>query len=191
MCRVNSDRFGPFRVRQESAFITYALRRSLASEHIVRVVSHYENLRMAFEPKYLRIEPGDVVTWINEVDEEHNVITFPDGYPRGATAFQSPIMTRAGERFSHQFEVPGTYEYHCIPHLPMGMHGLIIVGRASRNDEFHKPSEAEMKAYRNLMLEWLGDDVEVPKREERASSLGLDSAGEPVKHEANWHQFVE
>ncbi|MEZ5935133.1 MAG: plastocyanin/azurin family copper-binding protein [Alphaproteobacteria bacterium] len=126
---------------------------------------------MMFVPKYLEIRPGDRVTWVNEADEEHNVITFPDGYPRGAEAFQSPIMTRAGDRFSHQFKIAGTYEYHCIPHLPMGMHGLVIVERVSNHDEFHQPSPAEVKAYRNLMLEWFDEgEFELPGHEERASA---------------------
>lgn len=143
----------------------------IAADHIVKIVSDYENLRMVFEPKYLTIEPGDQVTWVNQADEEHNVMTFPDGYPMGATAFQSPIMTKENEEFSHRFEVPGTYEYHCLPHLPMGMHGLIIVGRASEQGESHKPSVAEIKAYRNLMLEWFDeDDTEILEREDRAGA---------------------
>lgn len=165
----------------------FPTKRAKAAEHVVRIVSDYENLRMMFVPKYLQIEPGDRVTWINEADEEHNVITFPDGYPRGAEAFQSPIMTSAGERFSHQFKLPGTYEYHCIPHLPMGMHGLVIVERPSANEEFHEPSQAEIKAYRNLMLEWFDDDdVEMLEHEERASNMSLDlmdnSTGKITEH---------
>ncbi|NJO33827.1 MAG: hypothetical protein HC869_12470 [Rhodospirillales bacterium] len=141
-----------------------------AAEHIVRIISDYKNLRMMFVPKYLEIEPGDRVTWVNEADEEHNVITFPDGYPRGADAFRSPIMTRAGERFSHQFDVPGTYEYHCIPHLPMGMHGLVIVDRPSSHDEFHEPAPAEVKAYRDLMMQWFDEgEFELPDHRERAT----------------------
>lgn len=144
---------------------------AIAADHIVQIVSDYENLRMVFEPKFLKIEPGDRVTWVNQADEEHNVITFPDGYPKGATAFQSPIMTKAGERFSQRFDVSGTYQYHCLPHLPMGMHGLIIVERVSNHDEFHEPSQAEIKAYRNLMLEWFDDDdVEDLQRDERTNA---------------------
>ena len=142
-----------------------------AAEHVVRIVSDYENLRMTFDPKYLEIEPGDRVTWINEADEEHNVVTFPDGFPQGAKAFQSPIMTKASEQWSHNFEIVGTYEYHCIPHLPMGMHGMIVVGRHSRNSEFHQPLPEEVKAYRTLMLEWFDDDdVETIEREDRVLS---------------------
>ena len=79
-----------------------------AEEHVIRVVTDYDNLRMVFEPKHLKIKKGDRVTWINEADEEHNVITFPDGFPKGSRAFKSPIMTKAGEQFSHVFEVAGT-----------------------------------------------------------------------------------
>jgi pseudoazurin len=151
---------------------------TIAEEHVVRIVSDYENLRMVFDPKYLQIEPGDRVTWINEADEEHNVITFPDGFPRGAKAFSSPIMTSAGEQWSYRFEVPGTYEYHCIPHLPMGMHGVILVARPSTNDEFHVPSRAEIRAYRELMMEWLDDeDLDLLDRENRASMDSLDYTG--------------
>ena len=140
----------------------------IAAEHIVRVVSDHENLRMYFDPKFLQIEKGDSVTWVNEIDEEHNVVAFPDGYPRGAQALQSPIMTKAGETWTHTFSVSGTYEYHCVPHLPMGMHGLIVVDRLSRNDEFHEPSEAEVAAYRTLLLNWFeDDDIEDLDLEER------------------------
>lgn len=149
-----------------------------AEEHIVRIVSDYDNLRMVFAPKHLQIEPGDRVTWINEADEEHNVITFPDGFPKGAMAFQSQIMTRAGDQWSYRFEIPGTYEYHCIPHLPMGMHGMIVVGRLSTNDEFHVPSREEITAYRTLMMEWLDEeDLDLLDRENRASMGNLDFTG--------------
>lgn len=147
-----------------------------AAEHIVRIVSDYENLRMIFEPKILIIQPGDTVSWVNEADEEHNVISYPDGYPRGAIPIQSPILTKAGERFSHMFSETGTYEYHCIPHLPMGMHGVIIVGQPSKNDEFHEPSTQEIRNYRDLIREWFDEeDLEILEREERASFPHVDA----------------
>jgi pseudoazurin len=142
-----------------------------AEEHTVRVVSDYDNLRMMFAPKYLEVEPGDGVTWVNEADEEHNVITFPDGYPKGSEAVESPIMTTAGQRWSFRFKQPGTYEYHCIPHLPMGMHGVVIVGRPSANDEFHEPSPSEVRRYRTLLLEWFdSDEFDMLDRDERANA---------------------
>ncbi len=147
----------------------------MAAEHVVRIVTDYEVPSMTFVPRSLTIEPGDVVTWVNEIDEEHNVVTFPDGYPRGAEAFQSPLMKRAGERFSHRFDVPGTYEYHCMPHLPMTMQGIIVVGQPSSADASHQPSTAEIDAYRNLMLAWFDeDDILMLERQERMRAADLD-----------------
>lgn len=138
----------------------------LAAEHVVRIVSDYKNVRMIFEPRHLRIQPGDTVTWVNEVAEEHNVITYPDGYPKGAIAMRSPIMENAEEAWSYTFKVEGTYEYHCMPHLPMGMRGIVEVGRPSGNDEINIPTADETLAYRELLLTWFDDDeiADVTKR---------------------------
>jgi len=160
---------------------------SKAAEHIVNIVSDYENLRMVFEPKKLKIKPGDTVTWINEANEEHNVVSYPDGYPRGGHPLQSHTLTHSGERFSQQFNVPGTYEYHCIPHLPMGMHGVVIVGRPSDSDEFNKPSLKEMNTYRNLIQEWFDEeDIETLEREERANAAEVDVANAICRASRPW-----
>ena len=133
-------------------------------EHVVKIVSDYKNLRMYFDPKYLTINPGDTVTWVNQADEEHNMLTFPDGFPRGANAFQSPLLTKKGERWSHTFNVAGTYEYHCLPHLPMGMHGVVVAGRPSKSSEFHTPTPVEVTRYRRQMQEYFDED-EMPYRD--------------------------
>ncbi|MGI9505111.1 MAG: plastocyanin/azurin family copper-binding protein [Geminicoccaceae bacterium] len=147
----------------------------MAAEHVVRIVTDYEAPSMTFAPKVLKIEPGDRVTWVNEIDEEHNVVTFPDGFPRDAEAFQSPLMKRAGECFSYRFDVPGTYEYHCMPHLPMNMQGIITVGQPSNADASHQPSTTEIDAYRDLMLEWFDeDDITMLERQGRMRDAGLD-----------------
>ncbi len=144
------------------------------SNHVVSVVTGYAGGRMYFEPKVLHVNPGDTVTWINRSAEEHNVITFPDGYPQGAAAFQSPLFEKAGDEWSVTLTVAGTYEYHCLPHLPMGMHGTVIVGKPSAQEEFHVPSAAEVAAYRDQMLEWFDDEEEANyrPREERDSPAG-------------------
>ena len=129
-----------------------------AAEHVVRIVTDYDNLRMAFEPATITVNAGDTVVWVNENAEEHNVITYPGGYPVGASAFQSPFLTEAGETFRHRFEVNGSYQYHCMPHLLMGMRGEVIVGERSAQDEFHSPSREEIVAYRKQLLEWFDED---------------------------------
>jgi pseudoazurin len=140
--------------------------------YVVNVVTDYAGGRMYFEPKVLHINPGDTVTWINKIAEEHNVITFPDGYPKGASSFHSPLFEKAGDQWSATFTVEGTYEYHCLPHLPMGMHGMVIVGEPSAQADFHVPSAAEVAEYRNRMLEWFEDEEEAKyePREQRDNS---------------------
>ncbi|MGB0632182.1 MAG: cupredoxin domain-containing protein [Alphaproteobacteria bacterium] len=126
--------------------------------HTIEVVSDYDNLRMIFKPKRLDIQPGDTVTWENMAAEEHNVFSYPDGFPKGGKAMQSHYMQKKGEKWSFKFDVPGTYEYHCIPHLPMGMHGKVVVGQASKADDFHVPSAEEMKKYSAMLREYFDDD---------------------------------
>ena len=151
---------------------------AVAEEHVIKIVSDYDNLRMAFEPKLITIKPGDTVTWVNQVEEEHNVVTYPDGFPNGATALRSPIMQKKGEKWSYTFKVRGTYDYHCIPHLPMGMHGQVIVGRPSTVSEYHKPSRDEVNAYR-LQLEKYFDDDEFkykPRSKRKKTAQHSDGA---------------
>lgn len=124
----------------------------------VRIISDYQNMRFAFLPEVLEIQSGDTVTWINEVAEEHNVISYPGGFPDGADPFQSPYLQNAGETFSHTFTFAGTYQYHCLPHLLMGMKGEIVVDRRSIAGEFHKPNRDEIMVYRSKLLEWFDED---------------------------------
>lgn len=129
-----------------------------AETHIVHIVSDYENLRFVFEPASLTIAPGDTVTWVNDADEEHNVIAYPGGFPRGASSFQSRYLTAAGETYSMTFDVPGTYQYHCLPHLLMGMKGEVVVGTRSAQNEFHTPTRSEILTYRAQLLEWFDEE---------------------------------
>lgn len=129
-----------------------------AKVHVVRIISNQDNMQMSFDPKSLRIERGDTVMWVNEENEEHNMVTYPDGFPEGAQGFRSPYLRQKGETWSHEFIADGTYEYHCVPHLLLGMRGLVTVTRPSRADEFHRPTRDEMKQYRNLILEYHNDD---------------------------------
>lgn len=129
-----------------------------AAEHVVTIVTDYDNLRFAFEPQTIVIAKGDTVVWRNDVNEEHNVITYPGGFPKGAEGFQSPFLYEAGETYSHTFEVAGTYQYHCLPHLLMGMRAEIVVEERTAIDGFHEPSRDQVLAYRTQLLEWFDED---------------------------------
>ena len=127
-------------------------------EHIVRVITDYDNLRLYFSPKTIVIAPGDTVTWVNEVEEDHNMVAYPDGYPKRGKGFASPVLKKKGEKWSQTFLAEGTYEYHCIPHLLLGMHGSVIVGRSSRTQEFHEPDAKEVAVYRRRLFEFFSED---------------------------------
>ena len=123
-------------------------------EHIVKVFSDLDTFEMYFAPKTLHIRSGDTVTWVNQATMDHNIITYPDGYPEGAQPIRSPYLSKTGDSWSYTFDAPGSYEYHCLPHVTFGMHGFIVVDRPSHEGEFHRPSKAEVAAYRQLLLEF-------------------------------------
>lgn len=152
-------------------------------EHIVKVVSDLENVRMYFEPRNLIIQPGDTVTWVNMDEVDHNVITYPDGYPKGAERIESPDLSKKGERWSYTFGVEGTYEYHCMPHIVMSMIGTVVVGRRSTENEFHEPSGVEIAEYRKLMREYFdAEEADFQPRAMRAKHPGNNTAASMAPH---------
>lgn len=150
--------------------------------HIVRVVSDYHNLRMYFEPKRIVVQPGDTVTWVNEASEDHDIVSYPDGYPKGAKPLSSPFLKKKNERWSHTFEIKGTYEYHCIPHLPMGMHGVVIVSRPSQASEFHVPTALEMKRYAKRLREFFDEEEFKYRPRNKRSAMKKDAAPKASRH---------
>jgi plastocyanin len=137
-------------------------------EHIVKVISNYDNLRMYFKPKMLIVNPGDTVTWVNLAEEDHNVLSYPDGFPKGAMSMKSPYLAKKGEKWSFTFTKKGSYQYHCIPHLPMGMHGNVVVSEFSKDEDFHIPTAKELAAYRDHLREYFdSDDFQYKSRDQR------------------------
>ena len=74
----------------------------------VRVVDN------AFEPEHLEVAAGDAVTWTWEGRAAHDV---------EGDGFASEVQDSG--TFSHTFEEPGTYAYHC--NLHGGMTGTVTV----------------------------------------------------------------
>jgi plastocyanin len=73
--------------------------------------------RYAFPADPITVSAGRTVVWVNADPVEHTV-TF-DGTEPG-----SPVVPPNGT-FSHRFDKPGTYTYHCTPH-PF-MKGVVVV----------------------------------------------------------------
>jgi len=100
--------------------------------------------RTTFLPDVYEISVGETVVWKNTSEADHTVTAYDNGIPDGAAffatggfenqasarhAWQGQRGGRLGPRetFEHTFEVPGTYEYFCIPHERAEMDGKIIV----------------------------------------------------------------
>ena len=74
-----------------------------------------------FEPKAIRIQAGDTVTWTNNDNFTHSVRLLDTG----ETQFMKP-----GESVTHAFATSGLYQYDCSLH-PKDMQGSVLVGAGS------------------------------------------------------------
>jgi plastocyanin len=87
-----------------------------------------------FEPAALTVTRGTTVTWQHVSGSGHTGTTdrskVKDGarvaLPAGAAAWDSGTLSD-GRTFTYTFEVPGTYQYVCVPHEDRGMVGTIVV----------------------------------------------------------------
>lgn len=98
---------------------------------------------VAYRPESFRVEAGDTVVWKNTSSRAHSVTAYEQGIPEEAGyfatgGFDSEQAARdawdgaagainSGETYEHTFEVPGTYQYFCIPHEAGGMVATVVV----------------------------------------------------------------
>lgn len=76
-----------------------------------------------FSPDFLKIKPGDTVTF-EDTDQGHDAVSIRGDIPAGAKPFKVPMNKTATVTFT----VPGAYAYKCQPHVSFGMVGMIVVG---------------------------------------------------------------
>ena len=96
---------------------------------------------MVFEPAFLEIAVGDTVTFI-PTDKGHNAETIKGMTPSDTATFKGKI----NEQFSYTFDTAGVYGYKCLPHLAMGMVGMIVVGGDTSNLDAVKAVKVPPKA---------------------------------------------
>ncbi|MFC7215411.1 plastocyanin/azurin family copper-binding protein [Saliphagus sp. GCM10025334] len=77
-----------------------------------------------FVPADLTVQPGTTVVWEWVGDADHNVA--PSEIPEDADWEGHPDLQSDGT-YEHTFEVEGTYDYICEPHVSVGMTGSIEV----------------------------------------------------------------
>jgi plastocyanin len=94
--------------------------------------------QFVFEPSVITVEPGDVVRFVQEGIQPHNV-EFRDG-PQGANMpgapTMGPFLITAGATYDiviGETVAEGEYDFVCTPHQALGMKGKIIVSSAARS----------------------------------------------------------
>jgi len=97
----------------------------------------------SFVPRDIEVAVGDTVRWRNTSARAHTVTAYESSLPDSAAFFASggfeseaaaveAWSNRDGAlesegTYEHTFEVPGTYQYYCIPHEAAGMVGTVEV----------------------------------------------------------------
>ena len=99
-----------------------------AAEVTVRMVTDGSDGRFRFEPRIVRIQPGDTVRFVAH-DPIHATKSIPGMMPEGAR----PWWGEMGQALEVTLTVPGVYGFKCPSHYTVGMVGLIIVGDPSPN----------------------------------------------------------
>lgn len=100
--------------------------------------------RNAFTPAEYEASVGETVVWKNTSSADHTVTALETAIPEDAAYFatggyedESTARDAWDEHngggigprdtFEHTFEVPGTYDYICIPHVRADMIGSVVV----------------------------------------------------------------
>ena len=118
---------------EEAATVEEVVEEAPASEgsgknHTVKVLNVGADGPMVFEPGYLKVAPGDSVTF-EHVDLQHDSVSVVT--PEGAESWSSGMSTP----LTVTLDKEGVYIYKCTPHLIMAMVGVIQVGEASNLEQ--------------------------------------------------------
>lgn len=110
-----------------------------------------------FVPKDIYIFQGDIVEWTNS-EGYHNVNADTAVFNTNPESFGNAV-DGPGWQFSHQFNIPGTYNYQCDPHAAMGMTGTVTV-LPNRPPIKHRVTVSNMIFTPKNLLILQGDTVE-------------------------------
>lgn len=69
--------------------------------------------RYAYRPGELTVRVGETVTWTNQDQAPHDVVT-----TAGPAVLRSPLLAQ-GQSWSFTFTLPGAYDYYCSVHPDM------------------------------------------------------------------------
>jgi pseudoazurin len=106
---------------------------------------------MVFEPAFIKVAPGDTVKFV-ATQKGHNAESVAGMVPAGGAAFKGKI----NEEIVVRFAKPGVYGYKCLPHVGMGMVGLVQVGAATNKADAAAAAAKLPGMGKKKMVELLG-----------------------------------
>lgn len=129
------------------------IRRAGAADEVEIAMSGApDGSRVWFRPRGLLIQPGQAVRWVNrEAGNAHTTTAYHPGngkplrIPNGASPWNSGYLL-PGQFFVTVLDVPGVYDYFCLPHEMAGMVGRIVVGEAHVSPEPYAATDARLPA---------------------------------------------
>lgn len=114
---------------------------ALAAEHRIEMRNNgADGSMMTFHPAFLKVAKGDTVKFVAK-DKSHNAAVRIA--PKGATPFKG----KTDEEIAVKLDTEGVYVYACDPHMPMGMVGVIQVGKPVNLDEVKKETDAINRSF--------------------------------------------
>lgn len=86
----------------------------------------------AFEQRYIQVDPGTTVTWVNEGTNNHNVISAIEGAFAPSEAGEMPGNEDPPTEVTFTFDEAGEFPYYCSLHgtATAGQTGFVLVGDA-------------------------------------------------------------
>lgn len=117
---------------------TIATAPAIGADHEVKMLNQGADGMMVFEPAFLKVAPGDTVTFI-PADVGHNSTSAL--VPAGAESWQGTYT----DSMTVTLNKEGVYIFQCDPHVMMAMVGVIQVGDAVNLAEARQKAGA-MKA---------------------------------------------
>lgn len=120
-----------FRAALCLAGIALAATSASAKEYQVKMLNKgADGSLMVYEPAYLKVARGDSVKFI-ATTKGHNAESVAGMAPAGAPTFKGKI----NEEIRVTFQKEGVYGYKCLPHVGVGMVGVIQVGKPTNKAE--------------------------------------------------------
>jgi pseudoazurin len=126
-----------------------------AADYEIKMLNFGDAGGMVFEPGFLKVEPGDTVTFV-PTNSGHWVkgLLQPDG--------TELLESKVDETYAVTLTEEGVYVYSCPPHMMMSMVGVIQVGAASNMDQVREkiPSHSRRMFQNKGRLERYLEQVE-------------------------------